>query len=223
MLFEHVEQQARTTAQLLETVAHVCNAIVDAPSKQRRAVLTESVKHLKNAIQDVILNRQVDQHLAHILAKTVVLADTMQKEVAWRRDIKIKPYADQLIHLAVQKTAEKLADKNHNHTEDPVSLVDELRSFKEFIKITPWSNRDAESRDKAMKMKQRVIELLDRIAVKSEDKLDRTEPQLTVMSLTSQITNAKSHGQKQDVLKRIEDMLKSDLEKGEESSTSKTS
>lgn len=216
MLFDTIEKQARSTSELLESVAHVCNAINETPNKHVRVVIVESVKELKGTIGNIIRTRTVDQHLAHLLAKTIVLAGQMQQEVAWRRDIKLKPYADQLIQMAAKQVSDKFADPKHNHTEDPISIVDELRVFKDQLKITPWSNRDSESRDKAMSLKRRVVELLDRIAVKAEQKIERSEPQLTVMSLTSQILSAKSHEQKKDVLDRIEDLLKTDFEKGEE-------
>lgn len=169
----NINSQARKSDQVLNTTIAMCLALTE--SKQR---LNESVDELKHVLHKVVVTTKfIDLHLAHSIAKTIILVRAIRAEIIGHKNIDFKGMLSQVLDFASEEVTAKFSVERPN-----VDVVQEIKTL-----VNNLTGN--------MEQKVKITELIDRIVDKISKQYDSNSI-MDVMKLSSKIMQSNDNPEK---------------------------
>jgi hypothetical protein len=180
-LIGNINSQANKRDQLLSSTISTCLAVTES-----KKILRESVTDLKNTLRKVVATtKTIDLHLAHSIAKTIVLVNAIRMEIIGHKNIEFKGMLGQVLDFAAQRTAQDYVVQQQD-----VDVIQEIKTVMSQLVGN-------------MEMKIKVTELIDRIIDKISKQYDSNSI-MDVMKLSSKIMQSNDDPEKR---KQILDLI----------------
>lgn len=150
MVIKQIIKNQKITEQLIYSVETVANN-----TKQQSAQLNESHANLKNVIKKILItNKEIPQHLATTIAKTIVYASLMQELIDRKKRYRKYNLLQKVYDRITDKTAQKLfpatTEEIDNIYADMMIITDEIVSA---IKAKPEIQTDLQQTFDVIKRK----------------------------------------------------------------------